>query len=120
MTAKTDAQRAKELIEVNSWDEVPRFATEAEEAHFWGTHAFGPEMLQEAEAGDLSFDDFLPPPRPRTAPISIRLDGDTLARLKVLARRRHKGYQTMLKEFVSERLYEEEKRDGIIGDSKAS
>lgn len=120
MKSKTDQQRAEELIEVNSWEEVPQFATEAEEAFFWGTHSFGPAMLKEAEDGDLSFDDLLPPPRPRTAPVSIRFDSDTLARVKVLARRRHKGYQTLVKEFVSERLYEEEKREGIIGDSKAS
>ena len=28
---------------------------------------------------------------------------------------RHKGYQTLLKEFVMERLYEEEKREGLLG-----
>ena len=26
-----------------------------------------------------------------------------------------KGYQTLLKEFVVERLYEEEKREGLVG-----
>jgi hypothetical protein len=26
-----------------------------------------------------------------------------------------KGYQTLLKEFVIERLYEEEKREGLVG-----
>jgi hypothetical protein len=41
----------------------------------------------------------------------------TLARLKRLARKRHKGYQTLLKEFVIERLYEEEKREGLHGTS---
>jgi hypothetical protein len=29
-------------------------------------------------------------------------------------RRKGKGYQTLLKEFVLERLYEEEKREGVI------
>jgi hypothetical protein len=31
-----------------------------------------------------------------------------------VARKKHKGYQTMLKEFVVERLYEEEKREGML------
>ncbi|MFL5796646.1 MAG: hypothetical protein ACJ77A_01780 [Actinomycetota bacterium] len=31
------------------------------------------------------------------------------------ARRRGKGYQTLVKEFVSERRYEEEEREGIVG-----
>lgn len=44
----------------------------------------------------------------------MRFDPDTLARLKAVARRKHKGYQTLLKEFVMERLYEEEKREGLI------
>jgi hypothetical protein len=51
----------------------------------------------------------------RTTPIAIRFDRFTLKRLKALAARRNTGYQTLLKEFVIERLYEEEKREGIIG-----
>jgi hypothetical protein len=50
----------------------------------------------------------------RTTPIAIRFDQLTLARLKTLAAQRNTGYQTLLKEFVVERLYEEEKREGII------
>jgi predicted DNA binding CopG/RHH family protein len=52
---------------------------------------------------------------PRTTPVAIRFDQLTLARLKALAALRNTGYQTLLKEFVVERLYEEEKRAGIIG-----
>jgi hypothetical protein len=50
----------------------------------------------------------------RTTPIAIRFDQFTLTRLKALAALRNTGYQTLLKEFVVERLYEEEKRAGII------
>lgn len=50
----------------------------------------------------------------RTTPIALRLDRFTLERLKALATLRNTGYQTLLKEFVVERLYEEEKRAGII------
>ena len=50
----------------------------------------------------------------RTTPIAIRFDQFTLSRLKALAASRNTGYQTLLKEFVVERLYEEEKREGII------
>ena len=50
----------------------------------------------------------------RTKPIAIRFDRFTLERLKALAALRNTGYQTLLKEFVVERLYEEEKRAGII------
>lgn len=50
----------------------------------------------------------------RTTPIAVRFDEFTLKRLRVLAARRNTGYQTLLKEFVVERLYEEEKREGIV------
>ncbi|MCK9519350.1 MAG: hypothetical protein M0R74_10075 [Dehalococcoidia bacterium] len=56
----------------------------------------------------------LPPPRRKARPLSVRFDADTIDRLKALAARRNKGYQTLLKEFVCERLYEEEKREGIL------
>jgi hypothetical protein len=52
--------------------------------------------------------------RGRTTPIAVRFDQFTLRRLKTLAALHNKGYQTLLKEFVVERLYEEEKREGII------
>jgi hypothetical protein len=50
----------------------------------------------------------------RTTPIAVRFDEFTLKRLRVLAARRNTGYQTLLKEFVVERLYEEEKREGLV------
>ncbi len=96
---------------VHSWDEVPAFASEAEEAAFWATHELGDELLEQMRPrADPKL------PRPRTRPIAIRFDESTLARVKDLARRRGKGYQTLVKEFVSERLYEEEKREGIVGE----
>lgn len=98
------------LIEINSWDEVPDFATDDEARDFWDTHALGEHIL----VAELERDPLLPPPRPRTTPVAIRFDADVVARLKVVAARKHKGYQTLLKEFVTERLYEEEKREGIL------
>ncbi len=97
---------------VHSWDEVPRFKSESEEAAFWSTHELGDELLEQMDPGG---DPRLPPSRPRTKPIAIRFDESTLKRVKHLAQRRGKGYQTLVKEFVSERLYEEEKREGIVG-----
>jgi len=50
----------------------------------------------------------------RTTPIAVRFDEFTIKRLRALAERRKTGYQTLLKQFVVERLYEEERREGII------
>jgi hypothetical protein len=52
--------------------------------------------------------------RGRSTSIALRLDRFTLKRLQALAILRGTRYQTLLKQFVVERLYEEEKRAGII------
>ncbi|HTE87002.1 MAG TPA: hypothetical protein VK821_20000 [Dehalococcoidia bacterium] len=62
------------LPEVNSYDEIPEFANESEEAAFWGTHALGPGLLR--TMGQVSLADRLkeigfkgrmpePPKKPR-------------------------------------------------------
>jgi len=103
--------RKKDLEEVNSPEEIPEFENEKEEAEFWSTHSFGEGFLE--RMGPIP-EGVLPASRPRTKPISLRFDEDVLRRSKALAKSKHKGYQTMLKEFVLERLYEEEKREGLL------
>lgn len=92
-------------------DEIPVFATEAEEAAFWAEHEIGDDLWDRLPVVP---EEELPPPRPRTRPIGIRFDESTLRRLKVLAARRRTGYQSMLRDFVTERLYEEEQREGLV------
>jgi hypothetical protein len=96
---------------IDSADQIPAFHTEAEEQAFWATHTLSDRMLDQAEP--IPEED-LPPVRERTSPIPIRFDLDVLRRLRVLATRKHTGYQTLLKQFVVERLYEEEKREGLV------
>jgi hypothetical protein len=99
------------MKEIQSPEEIPQFANETEEAEFWATHSLGEQFLSKMEPLP---EDVLPPARPRTKPISLRLDDDVLERVRALAEVKHKGYQTLMKEFVVERLYEEEKREGIL------
>ena len=78
--------------------------------------SFDPDLFLEQQARRekaLEMQDIVRPGR--TTPIAVRFDQFTLTRLKALAALRNTGYQTLLKEFVIERLYEEEKRAGIIG-----
>ena len=96
---------------LQSMDDVPIFATEAEEAEFWDTHDLSDELTMRMQPIP---EEVLPPARPRTTSIAVRFDDDTLRRVKRLASIKNKGYQTLLKEFVAERLYEEEKREGLI------
>jgi len=95
---------------VNSADEIPEFADEDEERDFWETHHVGPGMLNGftrvgAHPAVVA--------RPKT--ITIRIVPDILRRLQNLAARKGIRYQTLVKAFVTERLYEEEKREGIVG-----
>lgn len=94
--------------EIQSLKEIPQGMSEAEEAKFWATHELGEGVELEAVAAE---DSELPPARTPTSStrISIVFENDTLKRLKRIARAREMGYQTLLKTFVSERLYEEEK-----------
>ena len=49
-----------------------------------------------------------PPRRAASSRISIRFEADVLHRLRRLAAARGIGYQTLLKRYIVERLYEEE------------
>ena len=72
-------------------------------------------MAENLLGGDVRELDRLVPARPRGVskrPVSIRFDDDTLTRLKQLASKKRTNYQTLVKNFVNERLYEEEKRRG--------
>jgi predicted DNA binding CopG/RHH family protein len=100
------------LTTITRLDEIPRFLSEREETDYWQTHELSEDLW---DTLPQTPDEELPPKRPRTRSVAVRFDDSTLRRMKALAERRHTGYQTLLKEFVVERLYEEEKREGIIG-----
>ncbi len=101
---------ARKMIPLTDPNDVPKEMSEAEAREFWQTHEVTEAYLREAaEVAEL------PPVRSRKShSTSIRLDENITRRLRTLAKRQGKGYQTLLKEFVLERLYEEEKREGII------
>jgi hypothetical protein len=103
------------LTVIEREDDIPQFASEAEEAVFWSTHTLSDELLEDFRPVPEAGNDILPPARTSTSAVSLRLEHDLLYRLRRLAARRHIGYQTLLKLFVAERLYEEEKREGLIG-----
>jgi hypothetical protein len=117
----------EELPSVNSRTEIPKFATEEEFAQFWQTHSIGPGLIEEgrsdpevqALAAKLRGGKERQPPRQPRQPkasfvTTLRLDADVETRLKHVAALKQVPYQTLLKQFVSERLYEEEKRMGVL------
>lgn len=99
----------KDKKPLTSASEVPRDMTLRETAEFWDTHELTEDYLVENETVG---DEGLPAKRTSTKTISLRMDVDTIERLQQVARKKQKGYQTLLKQFVIERLYEEEKKLG--------
>ena len=81
---------------------IPKFASEQEEAEFWGTHSIT-DYLDELTPVEVTVVDA----RPRKEQISLRLDRETITRLKALARQRGIGYQTLIRMWVMERLNQE-------------
>ena len=101
------------IILVHNEADIPEFKSEREEHDFWSTHAFSEAFIDRAIAKGEEIP--APPVRKRSKSTSLRLDDDTLGSgLGDLRGRRAKGIETLLKEFVVERLYEEEKREGVL------
>jgi hypothetical protein len=111
----THPEPVQELV--HHWNAIPAFADEDAERAWWRTHRLAPELLEHMQPVPEAGDDDLPiPARPRSAGqlLSVRLETDTLRRLRALAAKKGTKYQTLLKQFVVERLYEEEQREGLV------
>jgi predicted DNA binding CopG/RHH family protein len=100
------SDRAKPIDDLS---DIPENLSDEEQIEFLETRGVSEEFLEKTKP--VPEDER---PRPRSRSITLRVDDFTLGRLKGLAERRNVGYQTLLKEFVVERLYEEEKREGIL------
>ena len=87
---------------IKSWDDLPAsFASEAEEMAYWQEHQLDPRLMQSALSGT---------DQTESTTITIRFDPRMLARLKRLARSRYLNYQSMMKQWIAERM-EKELRD---------
>ena len=97
---------------VKNLDEIPVFKTAAEEQAWWDTHTLDAALFENPKERPTH----LPPPRSskKSQSISLRVEKDVLERLKAVAKKKKMGYQTLLKAFLLERLYEEEKRVSLI------
>lgn len=99
--------RKEAMILMKPVNEVPPSMTDEQSAAYWESHEITEDFLKEARPLEPSE---MPPTRTESKTITVGFDVDILDRLQTLARQKHKGYQTLLKQFVIERLYEEEKK----------
>ncbi len=83
---------------INHWSQIPEFADEAAEAAFWLHHELDGALMaasvQEADGRE-------------STTITLRFDPRMLSRIKRVARSRFLNYQSMMKQWLAERLEDE-------------
>lgn len=83
---------------IESWSEIPEFEDEKEEAAFWAVHSLDPRLMNASLHRQNVRE---------STTITLRFDPQMLSRIKRLARHRYLNYQSMIKQWLSERLEEE-------------
>lgn len=83
---------------VTTWADVPKFDTEEDEAAYW---------MQTRIDGRLMNASVLKADNRESTTITLRFDPRMLARIKRIARSRYLNYQSMIKQWLSERLEKE-------------
>lgn len=84
---------------IATWEEVPIFDSEEAEATFWGDHRPDLRLMEAATAGSAESSE--------SVMVTLRFDPRMLARIKRLARARYLNYQSMVKQWLSERMEQE-------------
>lgn len=84
---------------IANWEEVPIFDSEEAEASFWAETKPDLRLLEVSIAGGGD--------AAESVNITLRIDPRMLARIKRLARSRYLNYQSMIKQWLSERMEEE-------------
>jgi predicted DNA binding CopG/RHH family protein len=83
---------------VTRWTDIPDFADEAAEARYWETHELDGRLMatsvHEADSRE-------------STTITLRFDPRMLSRIKRIARGRFLNYQSMMKQWLAERLEDE-------------
>ena len=84
---------------VTNWEEVPLFDSEQAEAIFWSENQVDLRLMESSAAmGSESSESIT---------ITLRMDPRMLNRIKRLARSRFLNYQSMIKQWLSERMEKE-------------
>jgi predicted DNA binding CopG/RHH family protein len=83
----------------NNWEDVPLFDAENAEADFWSENRPDLRLMETAVVGGGEASESIT--------ITLRMDPRMLARIKRLARSRYLNYQSMIKQWLSERMEDE-------------
>lgn len=86
------------MTPLTSWNQIPEFEDEAAEAKFWLEHELdGRLMASSVHQADSR----------ESTTITLRFDPRMLSRIKRIARGRFLNYQSMMKQWLAERLEDE-------------
>jgi predicted DNA binding CopG/RHH family protein len=85
--------------EITSWDDVPLFDSEQSEAAFWQENRLSVRLMESSVVKSSEVVE--------SVTITLRMDPRMLARIKRLARERFLNYQSMIKQWIAERLERE-------------
>jgi hypothetical protein len=96
---------------ISNWEEVPMFDREEAEAAFWAETRIDVRLMESSVTAGSELADSIT--------ISLRIDPRMLARIKRLARSRYLNYQSMIKQWLSERM-EQEMREQKLGTRSAN
>jgi predicted DNA binding CopG/RHH family protein len=91
---------------ISNWEEVPIFDREESEAAYWAENRIDVRLMESSVAAGSELAD--------STTITLRMDPRMLARIKRMARSRYLNYQSMIKQWLSERM-EHEMRDQKLG-----
>jgi predicted DNA binding CopG/RHH family protein len=83
---------------ISRWSDIPAFDDEEAEARFWETHELDPRLM----SGSIH-----EPDSRESTTITLRFDPRMLSRIKRIARSRFLNYQSMMKQWLAERLEDE-------------
>lgn len=84
---------------ISRWEDVPLFDSEDAEAEFWSEYRPDLRLMETAVASSSD--------TAESVTITLRIDPRMLARIKRLARSRYLNYQSMIKQWLSERMEHE-------------
>jgi predicted DNA binding CopG/RHH family protein len=84
---------------IANWEDVPIFDSEEAEADFWAENRPDLRLMEAAVASGSEASE--------SVTITLRMDPRMLARIKRMARSRYLNYQSMIKQWLSERMEQE-------------
>ena len=84
---------------ISDWEDVPIFDREEAEAAYWADTRVDLRLMERCSAESRELGD--------STTITLRMDPRMLGRIKRVARSRYLNYQSMMKQWISERMEQE-------------